>query len=253
MLSERIKTLRKCLKCATQKDFSILVNFPFSRVQDIERGKVKELKSKEIEHLQEKFLVSSWWLLTGKGEMFLSKETNSQTITGNNNVSISGTSNNISNTNNTQETKEPSHSNLVEIPYLSDTYASAGAGALNYNDKPKPMAFDYEFLRSILGVTSFKNLHIINAVGNSMEPTITEGELLFVNPFENEYNQIKDGGIYVINCNNSVFVKRINHNPITGAVVLISDNERVADIEINGQEFESCIIIGRVVGHFASF
>lgn len=192
------------------------------------------------------------WIQTGNGDIFLKETSSSQNIEGNNNISINGTSNKISNINSKEEQNDTSQSSLVEIPYFSDTYASAGAGALNYDDKPKPMAFDSGFLRSLLGITTFKNLHIINAIGNSMEPTITEGELLFINPFENEFNQIKDGGIYVINCNNSVFVKRINHNPITGSVVLLSDNDKVPEIQISGQEFENCVIIGRVVGHFAS-
>ncbi len=168
--------------------------------------------------------VSEWWLLTGKESMLSNKDNYSS-----------------------------NENDLVELPYFADTYASAGGGAINYKETKKPIAFDKSFLEKMLGITVSKNLHIINAIGNSMDPTIKEGELLFVNPFENESCQIKDGGIYVINCNNSTFVKRINHNPITGATLLKSDNTTYPDMEITGQEFESCIIIGRVVGHFANF
>jgi phage repressor protein C with HTH and peptisase S24 domain len=195
------------------------------------------------------------WLLTEKGEMFINNpkinSTNTtQTIKGNGNSTINGNANTIQREYTSQNNEFKNK--LVEIPYLEDVYASAGGGAINYDDAPKPMAFSSDFLKIHLGISSFKDLHIINAIGNSMEPTIQEGEFLFVNPFVNEFNQIKDGGIYVINCNNSVFVKRINHNPITGAVILMSDNNKIPDIQINGQEFESCVIIGRVVGHFSS-
>lgn len=154
---------------------------------------------------------------------------------------------------NSNKYPQTENNNLIELPYYPETYAAAGGGAINYQDVKKPIAFNKDFLEKTLGITIFKNLHIINAIGNSMEPTIEEGELLFVNPFENEYNQIRDGGIYVINCNNSVFVKRIHHNPITKEALLISDNKQYPDMKISGQEFNSCKVIGRVVGHFSSF
>lgn len=219
--------------------------------QAIGKLKTKEAINETICIISEKENINLNWLQTGKGEIFLSTPSinkTSQTIKGNGNISVNGNFNHTQ-TSNTSNIKDDS---LIEIPYLEDVYASAGGGAINYSDAPKPMAFSSEFLKIHLGISSFKNLHIINAIGNSMEPTIQEGEFLFVNPFENEFNQIKDGGIYVINCNNSVFVKRINHNPITGAVILMSDNHKIPDIQINGQEFESCVIIGRVVGHFSS-
>ncbi len=191
--------------------------------QAIGKLKTKTSINETICIISEKENINLNWLQNGEGNMF--------------------TNNKI----------ELDSSDLVAIPYFADTYASAGGGAMNYEETKKPIAFDKSFLEKMLGITVFKNLHIINAIGNSMDPTIKEGELLFVNPFENESCQIKDGGIYVINCNNSTFVKRINHNPITGATLLKSDNTTYPDMEITGQEFESCIIIGRVVGHFANF
>ena len=94
MLSVRFKELRKALNIGTQIELQEILNFPNSRVQDIERGKVKELKSKEIEQLQEKLLVNSWWILTGKGKMLLKKELDEHQrlkyIVDNANLSIAG-------------------------------------------------------------------------------------------------------------------------------------------------------------------
>ncbi len=224
MLSNRIKELRRYLKCDTQREFSELVKFPFSRVQDIERGKVKELKSKELEYLQEKFLIDSWWLLTGKGDMLLKNEE--------------------------LNSNEPP-TNLVSITYLKDTYAAAGAGAINYDDAPIVMAFEKEFLIEKLGITSFTHLHIINAIGDSMYPTIQTGELLFINPFENENTLIRDTDIYVINTASGVLVKRIKVlDPINKKYALVSDNPKHDDIPLTGDDLEACKILGRVVGHF---
>ena len=73
MLSLRIKKIRKYLNLGTQQELSNLTNMKLSRVQDIERGKVKELKANELILFQEKLLISSWWLLTGKGNILVKK------------------------------------------------------------------------------------------------------------------------------------------------------------------------------------
>ena len=164
------------------------------------------------------------WLLTGNGKMFLNSEKSVNTS---------------------------SNSNLVEITYFKDSYAAAGAGAINYDSAPVAMAFDTEFLRVQLGITTFKHIHIINAIGNSMYPTINTGELLFINPFENEDYKIKDKDIYVVNTPNGVLVKRIKIHPIKPIYTLVSDNIDDEDIILEGDEFESCNVIGRVVGHFS--
>jgi len=210
----------------TQSKFGEMLGLKQTQIRDIESSK-QQVNIDLADKISKFFYINPWWLLTGKGKMLLKDSVESTLVL--------------------------KDSNLVEFPYFEETYASAGGGAINYAEAKKPIAFDKTFLEKTLGIKVFKNLHIINATGNSMEPTIKEKSLLFVNPFENESCQIKDGGIYVITCNNSTFVKRINHNPITGVVKLKSDNSQYEDMIITGQEFESCIIIGRVVGHFSNF
>ena len=82
--------------------------------------------------------------------------------------------------------KSHEKSDIVSIPYFEDVYASAGGGIINYDDVPVIMDFSEDFLRTFLRISgSLLNIHIINARGNSMEPTIQSGELLFVNPTQN--------------------------------------------------------------------
>lgn len=205
----------------------------------------------KLHKIVQKESISYDWLLTGKGEMLIKEENGSTIVLGNGNVAMGGQGNSIDNSFNAKKKRKKENSTeIISIPYLENTYAAAGYGAINYDEAPHPMSFDKNFLQSHFGLVSFTNLHIINAIGNSMEPTFKEGELLMINPFENENMYIKDGGIYVISCNSSVLVKRINHNPISGKVTLISDNKEYDDIPIEKDEFELCKIIGRVVGHF---
>lgn len=198
--------------------------------QAIGKLKTKNIINETICIIAEKEHINLNWLLTGNGEMFLheQKETLSKP----------------------HEQKEQVISNLVNIPYFEDTYAAAGVGGHSYDDKPTVMAFDSTFLKSTLGISEFKNLHIITAVGDSMTPTITSGELLFINPFENENNTIKDKGVYVISTPNGLLVKRIKIYPIKKMWTLISDNPKDDDIELMEDEIDSCRVVGRVVGHF---
>lgn len=139
--------------------------------------------------------------------------------------------------------------NIINIPYFEDIYASAGSGIINYDETPIVMSFDINFLRVFLKITgSLNNLHIINAKGDSMEPTINGGELLYINPYENEQSVIS-GCIYVINYDGDIFVKRVDKNPVTKSLTLISDNPKYEPIKIEATDLINCKIIGRVVAH----
>ncbi|WP_141071424.1 S24 family peptidase, partial [Campylobacter fetus] len=79
-------------------------------------------------------------------------------------------------------------------------------------------------------------------------PTINGGELLYINPYENEQSVIS-GCIYVINYDGDIFVKRVDKNPVTKSLTLISDNPKYEPIKIEVADLTNCKIIGRVVAH----
>lgn len=141
-----------------------------------------------------------------------------------------------------------SESDQVIIPYYKDVYASAGGDAQNHDaHRASPVTFSKEFLNTFLGIYNLKGISIINAAGDSMEPTIKSGELMFVAPMENE--EFKDGGVYVIMCGNVLLVKRVTFNPLSGEYTLVSDNGRVDPVTISIDESSDCRFVGRVVGH----
>lgn len=216
----------------TQNEFAEQFGLKWDKIKNIETDKHK-LTPEFADEIEQKYSISGWWLLTGKGEMLKNDNHSDLCITEpkpNYNVK--------------------SKLNLINISYFKDTYAAAGAGAINYDNAPIVMSFDKEFLRVQLGITVFKHLHIIHAIGNSMFPTIQTGEMLFINPFENEDCKIRDKDIYVINTPNGVLVKRIKIHPIKPIFILVSDNPEDDDITLEGDDFTACTIIGRVVGHF---
>ena len=197
MLSERIKLVRKSLKCETQKDFSELVNFPFSRVQDIERGKVKELKASELETLQENFLINSWWLLTGKGEMFISNDT----------------------------TKN-SDNYFID---LLNVRAGAGEGIYNYViETVDTISLDKSFFRTPINTNKIKGIQVD---GDSMEPTLRDGDYVLID--ENTIFGVN--GIYAIQLGGQILIKRLQFK-MDGTILIISDNDKYDKEVFNPKE-----------------
>lgn len=197
MLSERIKLIRKSLKCETQKDFAELVNFPFSRVQDIERGKVKELKASELETLQEKFLINSWWLLTGKGEMFISNDT----------------------------TKN-SDNYFID---LLNVRAGAGEGIYNYViETVDTISLDKSFFRTQINTNKIKGIQVD---GDSMEPTLRDGDYVLID----ENINFGTNGIYAIQYGGQILIKRLQFK-MDGTILIISDNDKYDKEVFNPKE-----------------
>ena len=140
-------------------------------------------------------------------------------------------------------------SDIVAIPYYEDTYASAGKGAVDYDEAPVTMEFGESFLRGFLRISGdLSDIHIINARGDSMEPTLTDGELLFVRTVKNNLSVIS-GYVYVVSLEEDIFVKRLENNPVTKTITLFSDNEKYDPIVIDRNDNPNYQIIGRVVAH----
>jgi SOS-response transcriptional repressor LexA len=119
-----------------------------------------------------------------------------------------------------------------KIRYFKDINASAGGGAFNFEDGYEILYFDKRVVD--------KDLDAINVIGDSMEPTIKDGSIILI---DRENKNIRNGGIFVVNTNAGVFVKRINLKS-TGEIELISDNKAYPNETINPSDVE---IVGKVV------
>lgn len=253
-ISARFIEVRKNIGYTDQKQFAEKIGVKWRTLQTYEQGAVKKTPYGYIELLNKHFNVSKEWILTGQGEMYQKPPTVSQHTVGNGNIQQNGSSNSVSTIPSAPQVcslEVSDEDDMVDIPFLHDVVASAGGGAVIPQDiDDTVIKFSASFLKDFLRVDRFNGIHLISATGNSMEPTIVPGELLMVNPYENENCRTKDGAIYVIICTDSVFVKRVYRNPITKEMKLISDNKEVDDIIIKGDDLDGCKIVGRVVGHF---
>jgi len=129
----------------------------------------------------------------------------------------------------------------ANVRYFADIYASAGGGALNYDDNHEELVLDEHMVRKLGGKSEVKNIDCINVLGDSMEPTFRDGDIVFIN---RTYKDIQKGGIFVVSTPVGLFVKRLRLK-IDGSVELISENSNYSTEIV---ELDSVDVIGQVVG-----
>jgi phage repressor protein C with HTH and peptisase S24 domain len=123
-----------------------------------------------------------------------------------------------------------------------DVRASAGSGAVAVNeDAIELLAFHSEWLKSRHINPSFAK--VLTAKGDSMEPTIRDGDILLV---DTSIISVRDNAIYIVVYNGNVLVKRVNLKR-DGSLVLISDNERHESEFVPLDEVPDIHIAGRVM------
>ena len=105
------------------------------------------------------------------------------------------------------ESHTPMTENTVRIEIL-DIEASAGNGIFLTRAEQGLLAqeFDLDFFREKFGRKDGKNLRIIHVKGDSMEPTLESGDLLYVDVAENYFSA---DGLYVFTFDDHLFIKRL--------------------------------------------
>ena len=130
---------------------------------------------------------------------------------------------------------------IIMIPSY-DIRASAGYGAFverEWTDEFMP--FQNQFLKKLTS-SNPNHLAVITVTGDSMTPTLSEGDRILVDTQE---SKLKRDGIYVIRNDETLSVKRISVNPSSGLLTIKSDNPLYQTwSEVKPQSIH---IIGRVV------
>jgi phage repressor protein C with HTH and peptisase S24 domain len=131
---------------------------------------------------------------------------------------------------------------LVRVPRLN-VNAAAGHGAWNEGDASVAhIGFDPNWLRRLCS-GSADALALIRVQGDSMVPTLADGDDILVDAADNR-ERLRDG-IYVLRRDEMLFVKRLAVSPATQNVTLKSDNS--AYPEWRDCDLASLEVIGRVV------
>lgn len=131
---------------------------------------------------------------------------------------------------------------MIRVPRL-DVGASAGHGAITDSEVAVAhIAFDPKWLRELCkGGTN--NLSFIRVQGDSMSPTLADGDDILVDGADGA-DRLRDG-IYVLRREDTLMVKRLAINPFAARATITSDNP--AYPEWRDCELSTLAVIGRVV------
>jgi hypothetical protein len=134
---------------------------------------------------------------------------------------------------------------LFVVP-IFDVRASMGIGA------PQPaletvidnMRLTKEWVRSHLpAISSPSNMAVLSAFGDSMSPTLSDGDIMLV---DRGVNDLKVDAVYVLALNDELYVKRIQRRITDGAIIIKSDNPLYDPVVVTNGEKAGLQVLGRV-------
>ena len=134
--------------------------------------------------------------------------------------------------------------NAISIPKF-DCHASAGHGEKLFDEPPSAIwPIPREMLRNFTGNTKY--LAATDVRGDSMEPTLHEGDLII---FDRSARLVDREAVYVLTVGEDLFVKRLRRIPTQDGTTLslISDNPAYPEVRLDPDTQERVRIHGRVV------
>ncbi len=133
---------------------------------------------------------------------------------------------------------------FFQVRYFSDIRASAGGGAYGFDEEFETITLDEKIMHNMVGMGS-TDLEAIHVDGESMEPTLQDGSIVFVDRSQTDINR---DGVFIASTTTGLFIKRIRQRA-DGMVELISDNKIYSPELIAPDEVT---IVGKVVGNIES-
>ena len=169
-----------------QANFSEKIDLAAQSLARYEKNKVNP-SMEFIAKLTDMFNINSNWLLTGKGEMFISNDT----------------------------TKN-SDNYFID---LLNVRAGAGEGIYNYViETVDTISLDKSFFRTPINTNKIKGIQVD---GDSMEPTLRDGDYVLID----ENINFGTNGIYAIQYGGQILIKRLQFK-MDGTILIISDNDK---------------------------
>ena len=130
----------------------------------------------------------------------------------------------------------------VFIPRYEVRAGAGGGQPVLSEDVSGFLAFRQDWIKNRLRRSPAK-LAVIEAYGDSMHPTISDGDVMLVDMAE---SSIRGSAIYVLLAGNDAIVKRIDLR-LGGQLLVKSDNPAYEDIVLPRDEADELRVIGKVV------
>ncbi len=130
---------------------------------------------------------------------------------------------------------------FIYVRYFKEIHGSAGGGAFNYESESEKLYIDEHIANILGGPKRIRHIEAINVLGDSMEPELKEGSIVFVDTLAKD---IKKSGIFLISTNAGLFIKRVRLRT-DNKIELISSN---ASYPVEIVQPDEMIVVGKVVG-----
>ncbi len=148
---------------------------------------------------------------------------------------------------------------LIEVPAINgqekqyDLYFTKYSATFSMGDGV-PAELEHDEIIGQLGVsrewanrylhkaTAFNKVTLITGLGDSMVPTYSDGETLFL---DESVNEIKLDAVYAFKYEDTLYIKRIQRQK--GVLKVISDNKSYDTWTIEPHELENLRVIGRII------
>lgn len=139
----------------------------------------------------------------------------------------------------------PETSKYIKIKYFANINTSAGGGAINFDENYEILEAENAMFDSIWksGVPSCVDLKAIHVVGDSMEPTLHDGDVVLIDDCPAD---IKDDDVHVVLVGGELIVKRIK--VYDQFLDLISDNQAYQPMRIDELGYGDVVFKGKVLG-----
>lgn len=140
----------------------------------------------------------------------------------------------------------PEDDDLIYLRRLNVSACCGAAGIQNYEDEAYVdlMGVSRVWFKENISQIRENGYEIITAAGDSMEPTLKNGDLVVIDRFDTEIT--KRDGVFCVLIDNDLYLKRVQRVP--GSLRFISDNRLYDPFEISLSEVESRVIVfGRMV------
>ena len=133
---------------------------------------------------------------------------------------------------------------FFQVRYFADIRASAGGGAYGFDEDFETLTLDEKIMHNMVGPGNTE-LEAIHVDGESMEPTLQDGSIVFIDRTQTNVNK---NGIFIASTTGGLFIKRIQQRA-DGMIELISDNNMYPPQAVAPDEVT---IVGKVVGNIES-
>ena len=140
-------------------------------------------------------------------------------------------------------TSEKDDDHTLRVDLLDAELAAHSSGIINaeYPDVISSIFFTHEGVKRILGKTTTDGVYMFKVPTDSMAPTITQNDIVFIDTNVKEYI---GEGVYSFNLNGETYIKRLQRLP-TGVIMALSDNPLYPPFEITNELFDTAEIIGK--------